>query len=132
MAHHIPPPLNNRAFPVLILTARSTGPDNPSFLVIQIPVDITKLETSLYSSHRNQKAGDTSEKRKPVTLGQYVSIERCSMVENFDVKWQMATASDAKGNLPMWAQKLGVPSAVVKDVGLFVGWNDKRRKGQSG
>ena len=34
----------------------------------------------------------------------------------------MATASDAKGWLPMWVQKLGVPGAVVKDVGLFIRW----------
>lgn len=39
-----------------------------------------------------------------------------------NIEWVMATASDAKGWLPMWAQKLGVPSAVVKDVGLVIGW----------
>jgi len=127
MAHHIPPPLDNRAFPVLVVTARSAGPDHPSFLVVQIPVDITKLDKALYSTHKNKQAGDNSEKKKPVTLGQYVSIERCAMVENFDVKWQMATASDAKGNLPMWAQKMGIPSAIIKDVGLFIDWNAKRR-----
>jgi len=27
-----------------------------------------------------------------------------------------------------WAQKLGVPGAVVKDVGLFIDWIAKRRK----
>ncbi|THY52411.1 hypothetical protein D6C99_04164 [Aureobasidium pullulans] len=127
MAHHIPPPLDNRAFPVLVVTARSAGTDHPSFLVVQIPVDITKLDKALYSTHKNKQAGDNSEKKKPVTLGQYVSIERCAMVENFDVKWQMATASDAKGNLPMWAQKMGIPSAIIKDVGLFIDWNAKRR-----
>ena len=39
----------------------------------------------------------------------------------------MATASDAKGNLPMFAQKMGVPGAVLKDVGYFVGWCAKQR-----
>ncbi|THY33348.1 hypothetical protein D6D01_02270 [Aureobasidium pullulans] len=127
MAHHIPPPLDNRAFPVLVVTARSAGTDHPSFLVVQIPVDITKLDKALYSTHKNKQAGDNSEKKKPVTLGQYVSIERCALVEDLNVKWQMATASDAKGNLPMWAQKMGIPSAIIKDVGLFIDWNAKRR-----
>ena len=44
------------------------------------------------------------------------------MLPDLNIEWVMATASDAKGWLPMWAQKLGVPSAVVKDVGLFLGW----------
>ncbi|CAD0112802.1 unnamed protein product [Aureobasidium uvarum] len=127
MGHHIPPPLDNRAFPVLVVTARSAGPNNPSFLVVQIPVDITKLDKAMYSTQKNKLAGDTAEKKKPVTLGQYVSIERCTMVEDINVKWQMATASDAKGNLPMWAQKMGIPAAIIKDVGLFIDWNDKKR-----
>ena len=41
----------------------------------------------------------------------------------------MATASNARGSLPMWAQKMGVPGAVVKDVGLFMKWVGGRRKG---
>ncbi|KAI4716070.1 hypothetical protein E4T48_07723 [Aureobasidium sp. EXF-10727] len=127
MGHHIPPPLDNRAFPVLVITARSVGPKDPSFLVVQIPVDITKLDKAMYSTQKNKLAGDTAEKKKPVTLGQYVSIERCTMVEDINVKWQMATASDAKGNLPMWAQKMGIPAAIIKDVGLFIDWNDKKR-----
>ena len=44
-----------------------------------------------------------------------------------DIKWVMATASDAKGKLPMWMQKLGVPGAVVKDVGLVMKWLHDRR-----
>ncbi|KAI4724232.1 hypothetical protein E4T49_08023 [Aureobasidium sp. EXF-10728] len=127
MGHHIPPPLDNRAFPVLVVTARSAGPKDPSFLVVQIPVDITKLDKAMYSTQKNKLAGDTAEKKKPVTLGQYVSIERCTMVEDINVKWQMATASDAKGNLPMWAQKMGIPAAIIKDVGLFIDWNDKKK-----
>lgn len=39
----------------------------------------------------------------------------------------MATASDAKGNLPMAVQKLGVPGAIVNDVGFFIRWNAERR-----
>ncbi len=44
------------------------------------------------------------------------------MLPDQNVEWVMATASDAKGWLPMWVQKLGVPGAVVKDVGLFIRW----------
>jgi hypothetical protein len=40
----------------------------------------------------------------------------------------MATASDAKGILPMAVQKMGVGPAVIKDVGLFIGWTAKRRQ----
>ena len=42
----------------------------------------------------------------------------------------MTTASDAKGWLPMWVQKLGVPGAVVKDVGLFMKWVVGLRRGR--
>lgn len=57
----------------------------------------------------------------------YTSIERCRMLPDLDIEWIMATASDAKGWLPMWAQKMGVPGAVVKDVGLFVKWVSEHR-----
>lgn len=38
------------------------------------------------------------------------------------VDWTMGTASDTRGNLPMAVQKLGLPGAVVKDVGFFLRW----------
>lgn len=34
----------------------------------------------------------------------------------------MATASHAKGNIPMAMQRMGVPGAIAKDVGLFLKW----------
>ncbi len=49
------------------------------------------------------------------------------MLPDLNIEWIMATASDAKGWLPMWTQKLGVPSAVVKDVGLFIKWVAQHR-----
>ena len=42
------------------------------------------------------------------------------MVESDKVEWMMAVASDASGVLPMWAQKMGLPGAIAKDVGLFL------------
>ncbi|GAB7354794.1 hypothetical protein MBLNU459_g5187t1 [Dothideomycetes sp. NU459] len=127
MCHHIPPPLNNRVFSVVVVTARSVSAEHPSFLVVQIPVDISKVPQSMYSNGKNKESGDTAQKKKPVVVGQYVSIERCEKKEAH-VEWQMATASDAKGNLPMWMQKMGVPGAIIKDVGLFIDWTSNNRR----
>jgi len=115
MVHHIPPPLDDRVFPELVITARKAD----EFVVIQIPVDTTGMPGAKYDN----KGGK-------LTAGMYCSIERGQLLDGgARVKWQMATASDAKGVLPMWAQKMGVPGAVVKDVGLFMGWTAKRRQG---
>ena len=112
MRHKIPAPLNNRVFPVMVIT----GKKERSFVDLQIPVATKGLPGAKY--HDVPK----------VTGGMYCSIERCELVEGGEkVKWQMATASDAKGVLPMWAQKMGVPGAVVKDVGLFMSWVAERR-----
>lgn len=131
MAHKIPPPLTNRVFPVVIITAKNTSKSPHSFIVVQIPVDISNVPSALYANGRHKTEGDTAQKKKDVTMGVYVSVERCEHEENGHVKWMMATASDAKGVLPMWMQKMGVPAAVVKDVGLLVDWLDKRRKAKA-
>jgi hypothetical protein len=134
MVHHIPFPLFNRAFPTLVVSAidsSKTGTD--SFIVVQIPVDLTAVPMAVYSTGNNRKEGSTSRQKKKVVLGQYVSVERCKVVkedgskDNGKVLWDMATASDAKGWLPMALQKLGVPGAVVKDVGFFIKWTAARR-----
>ncbi len=57
----------------------------------------------------------------------YTSIERCRITPSGDVEWIMATASDAKGNLPLAVQKLGVPGAIVNDVGFFMKWIAEKR-----
>lgn len=57
----------------------------------------------------------------------YTSLERCKITSSGDVEWIMATASDAKGNLPMAVQRLGVPKAIVKDVGFFMKWIAEKR-----
>ncbi|KAF6227348.1 hypothetical protein HO133_008792 [Letharia lupina] len=124
MCHELPAMLSNRVFPVLVVTAKR---GKHSFVVVQIPVDISGLTVAMYSNGRNLRKGDSAVKRKKPVLGVYTSIERCQMLPDQNVEWVMATASDAKGWLPMWAQKMGVPSAVVKDVGLFIGWVKTRR-----
>ncbi|KAK4541705.1 hypothetical protein LTR36_007414 [Oleoguttula mirabilis] len=118
MVHHIPPPLNDRVFPVLVITAKKAE----EFIVVQIPVDTTHMPAAKYPSYNSKGGGGK------ITPGIYVSIERGELVDGgARVKWQMATASDAMGVLPMWAQKMGVPGAVVKDVGLFIDWCAIRR-----
>ncbi len=123
MAHALPFPMSPRVFPVLALTA-NTGEDQ--FVVVQIPINITTLPAAMYSNGRNVKDGDTEQKKKKPVLGVYTSVERVKL-QGSDVEWVMATASDAKGWLPMVIQKMGVPGAVVKDVGYLMKWIAERR-----
>lgn len=46
MVHHIPTPLNDRVFPVLVVTARKAE----EFNVIQIPVDTSGMPNAKYNS----------------------------------------------------------------------------------
>ena len=39
----------------------------------------------------------------------------------------MATASDARGSLPMAIQKSALPGVIAKDVGFFMDWVIKQR-----
>lgn len=125
MCHKLPFPLSPRVFPELVVTAR-TGP--LSFIIVQIPVNINSLQEAFYSSGRNLKEGDTELKRKRPVMGAYTSIERCRIVEDQSIEWTVATASDAKGSVPMWTQKLGIPGVLVKDVGLLIKWISQRQR----
>ncbi|GAM86121.1 hypothetical protein ANO11243_041320 [Dothideomycetidae sp. 11243] len=132
MCHSLPVPLNPRTFSVLVVKGKSTSTSQPDFVTVQIPVDITLVPQALYAAGRNRTEGQSGQHKKATTPGIYVSVERAELLENgAKVKWQMATASDAGGNLPMWAQKMGVPGAVIKDVGLFMDWVAKRRAGKA-
>lgn len=117
MLHHIPTPLNNRVFTVLVITAKR----EKEFITIQMPVEAKHLPGTKFATDGK------------VTPGIYVSVERGELVEEgTKTRWEMATASDAGGNLPMFAQKMGVPGAVVKDVGLVMKWLDERRQRKTG
>lgn len=150
MAHKIPPPLGNRVFPVLVVKGKKTGGPSPSFSVVQFPVEISKLSKALYANGRHKTEGDNDTKKKAVVMGAYTSIERCQLQDSGHTKWEMATASDAKGNLPMFIQKKAIPDAIAKDVSvrsqciyfvdrerkanivqLVVDWLDKQRKGNA-
>lgn len=125
MCHQIPGPLDNRSFATLVTRAKTR---DEAFVIAQIPVNISKVPKALYSNGRNRTAGETAQQKERVTMGVYVSVERVRAAANDKIMWEMATASDAKGFLPMALQKMGVPGAVVKDVGLFIGWTCQRRR----
>lgn len=118
MLHNIPPPLNDRVFTVMCIWAKR--PARNDWLVIQLPVSPRGLQGVKYQD------------RPKITTGQYVSVERGELIDGGkNVKWQMGTASDAGGILPQWAQNLGVPGAVVKDVGLFMQYCEEQRAGKA-
>ena len=131
MCHAIPPPLAPRCFPVLVLTA-STSPT--SFIAVTIPLDLSLLKSSFYTSGRNTSEGIDAQHSKSVILGAYTAVETVRILDDStsgddgsggnpgEIEWTMATASDAKGNLPMWVQKMSMPGAVPKDVSYFMDW----------
>ena len=58
--------LSNRVFPVLVVAAKR---GKHSFVVVQIPVDISSLTAAMYSNGRNLHEGDSEVKRKKPVLG---------------------------------------------------------------
>lgn len=58
--------LSNRVFPVLVVTANK---GKHSFVVVQIPVDISSLTAAMYSNGRNLQEGDSAVKQKKPILG---------------------------------------------------------------
>ena len=125
MCHHVPFPLLNRVFAVVVVTGRKTGKE---LVVVQIPIDLSRISAARYSSGAHKKDSSLQRRqRKGVVIGEYVSVERCRL-DAEEVVWEMATASDAKGYLPMSIQKMALPGKITVDVGLFIGWIDGVRK----
>ena len=122
MCHAIPAPLQPRCFPVLVCTASLS---ETSFIVVTIPVDLGP-ELGYYSAGKNSSSETDSQKKKRTVVGLYTAVETVYLEKGAEGKemidWTMATASDTRGNLPMFALKMGLPGAVVKDVGLFLRW----------
>ena len=119
MCHTIPAPLQPRCFPVLVCTAATS---DASFLAVTVPVDLASIPASFYSSGRNTGEGSGSRHRKKPVMGIYSAVETVYIDADGQIDWTMATASDARGYLPMFAQKLGIPAAIAKDVGYFLNW----------
>lgn len=113
MVHHLPAPLNKRHFSTMVVAGRK----GDEFIDAQLPVDLRGVPEAKYANDSSKVAGI------------YVSVEHGKLIENGSkTEWRMATASDAGGALPMWAQKMGLPGAIAKDVGLFVAWRQEQRK----
>ena len=112
--HKLPAPLNKRLFPVVQVTA-AAGKGRREFIVVQI----VAVDDATIKEKDNQ---DT-------VRGAYSSVERLRETPD-GIEWIMATASDAKGNLPIWIQRPAVPGQIAKDVDMFLEWVAKERKGQ--
>ncbi|KAJ9602552.1 hypothetical protein H2200_013095 [Cladophialophora chaetospira] len=129
MCHALPPPTSARCFPVLVVTA-SINPEE--FIAVTVPVKLgSDVSSSFYASGRHATEGKTPQQRKSVVQGIYAAVETVRRrpregaaqgVEGNEVEWIMATASDAKGNLPMWLQKKSMPGQLPKDVSYFMTW----------
>lgn len=136
MKHKIPPPLKPRVFPVLQLVASAVpsgggdggaaaaGAERDEFVVVSVTV------SDLATGQLKDQAALSVE--KGVVIGAYVSVERVRRLpgqgeDKGKIEWIMATASDAKGILPMFLQTKAVPGQIAKDVGMFLGWIDKER-----
>ena len=147
MCHKIPPPMNNRCFGVLVVTGTVLGNNGVSgsssatseqgrfeegekekFVAVTVPVQLGMgVKKAFYANGRNVKDGENQMRKQEVVQGLYCAVETCTLRHKTDgqgeeIEWVMATASDAKGNLPMFIQKLALPGAVPKDVSFFMKW----------
>ncbi|KAL6250340.1 hypothetical protein RBB50_002642 [Rhinocladiella similis] len=139
MCHALPAPLTPRCFCVLVVTA-SKGDNGDEIVAVTVPVDLASVnrpettttttakadknkKVGFYSSLRNVRDGEDAHRKKIVLMGAYTAVEVVRRDrDREEIEWIMATASDARGNLPMWMQKLGIPGAIAKDVGFFLKW----------
>jgi hypothetical protein len=113
MNHKVPAPLNPRTFCTLVVAGNI---NSDCFVVAQIPVDGSRLPDP-----------SPSGSGKKTVTGTYVCIERCERQPGNDVIWTMASSSAAGGNLPQFAQNMGIPGLIAKDVGYFLKWIDENR-----
>lgn len=130
------PVLRDRVFPVVQLTCSSEG----GFLVVSLHVpDLLGASPSPPDEGVSGSGGSKGVKKKSkedvargAVVGAYVSVERVRRDGSGSIEWIMATASDAKGVLPMWVQTRAVPGQVAVDVPYFLGWVDGQRRPKRG
>ena len=127
MGHKLPAMLSNRVFPVLVVTAKR---GKHSFVVVQIPVDISSLTAAMYSNGRNLHEGDCALKRKKPVLGyecqsntpmhspdtdipsvpiQASSDARCSQTRMLSGLWPQLVTQKAGYQCGLRVRILGVP-----------------------
>ena len=116
--------------------------EKQKFVVVTVPVDLNRVKASFYGSGKNAKEGADAKQKSSVVQGLYAAVETCTLRDRVlpsgaprqadgagdaeggeeEVEWIMATASDAKGNLPMMMQKMAMPGQLPKDVSHFMKW----------
>ncbi|KAI2791471.1 hypothetical protein POX_c04332 [Penicillium oxalicum] len=134
-------------------TSPSTSPTCPDpqnqpethpsgFLTIQIPLHAAASSTtpalmkkiSAAVPKRAIPAHYASVERVELRSGRLSASSASPSPASSYIEWTMATTSDAAGSIPQWVQRSwalgGVPKAVVADVGLFIGWTMRRRRGE--
>lgn len=149
MHHSMPAPalLSDRVFTVLLVSFIPTQPA-PGTLAqsidIQFPISLQTFPPAvrershihvvnakhMYKSPASGAPFQKKQDGRKVVEGRYVSLEKIAKVEKDGktvARWEMATDSDAEGSLPMSMQKLGLPSAIVKDVPLAIEYAIKKR-----
>ncbi|KAI1640503.1 hypothetical protein F4809DRAFT_590447 [Biscogniauxia mediterranea] len=144
MRHKIGRPLlKDRTFPILQMTCSITTTTTTTaaaeeeeqqqqqhqqgereFLVVSIPVPDFGAPAASPAAVLSREKG--------ALVAPYVAVERVRGIPGTEnIEWLMATASDAGGALPMWAQTLAAPGVIWKDVPLFLGWiAGEREKGK--
>lgn len=117
--------LRDRVFGVLMLSAALKDADE--FIVVSVAVN------DLDRSNMGRLV-----KNKGIVMGAYSSVERVRRLppaavgtqasdQGAGIEWIMATASDAKGILPLWLQSKAVTGLIAKDVSLFLSWIARER-----
>lgn len=140
------PVLRDRVFPVVQVTCSASG--EREFLVVSLHVpDLLAASPSPPDDGVLDSGGSKGVVKnrsrdhvlRGAVVGAYVSVERVRRVQSGEdgggggsIEWIMATASDAKGVLPLWVQTRAVPGQVAVDVPYFLGWVDGQRRRQSG
>ncbi|KAK1826165.1 hypothetical protein QBC39DRAFT_386937 [Podospora conica] len=138
------PVLRDRAFPLVQVTCSSASGEG-EFLVITLyvpdlltsssaafPDDNDGPSRSPSPGSRRIKDKSKQDVARDAVAAAYVSVERVRRLPgdgdgDGSVEWIMATASDAKGVLPMFVQTRAVPGQVAVDVPYFLGWVDGER-----
>ena len=142
------PVLRDRVFPLLQITCSSAAPPvvygedtEGEFLVISLCVpelltsDLLSSPSEAPTPLPGSDGRDVNRTKEEISKGaltaSYVSVERVRKVSldgstksghGHGIEWTMATASDAKGVLPMFVQTQAVPGQIAVDVPYFLGW----------
>ncbi|KAK4689424.1 hypothetical protein P7C73_g651, partial [Tremellales sp. Uapishka_1] len=111
-----PAPTNPRTFVILLLSReiRTEPAGERAFMNISLPFE--------HPSCPPKQGGEKSRVR-----ARYVSVEEVRESHaGGRVEWNMATSSDAGGNIPRFITNTSLPSKIAEDVPSFIEWMVKR------